>query len=172
MSYLDAITLTKALPCLAEPGRTIVVGKPSRPLDEALPYLAALPDVIAYNPEARTLTFRRQRGFLTLYVDRVYITQVRDPAEGLELLEALVGAINATWDHRGELTPVSEPHRAPQLLDIWSLLPRTNCTQCGESTCMAFAAALLRRARKADACLPLKESTALAEQRATLQALL
>jgi ArsR family metal-binding transcriptional regulator len=33
---------------------------------------------------------------MTLYPDKVYITQVKDTEEGLELLQALVDAINTT----------------------------------------------------------------------------
>jgi ArsR family metal-binding transcriptional regulator len=51
MSYLESIALAKTLPCLAEPGKVIVVGDPSRSLDKVLPYLAALPGVIAWNLE-------------------------------------------------------------------------------------------------------------------------
>ena len=60
--FLNAISLVRTLPCLAEPGKIIVVGKPSEPLDEVLPYLATLPDIIAYNPQARILVFRRRPG--------------------------------------------------------------------------------------------------------------
>ena len=84
--FLDSIILVQTLPCLAESGKLIVVGKPSRPLDEVLPYLATLPGVIAYNPSAGALTFRRHPGLLTLNSERVYITQVADVNEGLELL--------------------------------------------------------------------------------------
>ncbi len=95
--FLESIALARTLPCLADPGRIIVVGRPSRALDDVLPYLATLPNVIAFNPGAVTLTLRRQPGFLTLYSDKVYITQVQDVDEGLELLAALTDAINATW---------------------------------------------------------------------------
>jgi len=76
--FLVAIFLIRALPCLAEPGKIIVIGKPSRPLADVLPYLATLPNIIAYNPQAHSLTFRRQPGFLTLYSDRVHITHDKD----------------------------------------------------------------------------------------------
>jgi ArsR family metal-binding transcriptional regulator len=76
MSYLESIFLTQMLPCLAEPGKIIIIGKPSRPLDEVLPYLATLPGILAWNPDIRTLTFRRPRGFMTLYPDKVHITQI------------------------------------------------------------------------------------------------
>lgn len=170
--FLDAITLVKTLPCLAEPGRIIVIGQPSQPLMEVIPYLATLPDVIVYNPVTCTVTFRRQHGFMTLYTDKVYITQVKDVEEGLELLKALVDAINATWSHRAALVAVTAARSAPRLLDIWTLLPQTNCRQCGESTCMAFAAALLQQKRSLAECLSLAADPSFGERRVTLEAML
>lgn len=170
--FLESITLTRTLPCLAEPGRIIVVGRPSRPLDDVLPYLAALPNVIAFNPSSVALTLRRQPGFLTLYSDKVFITQVQDVEEGLELLAALRDAVNATWIHRQELVAVTTLRRAPGLLDVWSLLPRTNCRECGEQTCMAFAAGLLQHRRDLTECPPMETDSALADRRATLEGML
>jgi ArsR family metal-binding transcriptional regulator len=171
-TYFDSITLTKTLPCLAEPGKIIVIGKPDRSLDEVLPYLATLPGIIAWNPDALTLTFRRPRGFMTLYPDKVYITQVKDAAEGLELLDTLKEAVNAVWEKRAELTAVIARKRDPRHLDIWELLPRTNCRQCGEATCLAFAVGLLQQKRELTECAPLQGDTAFADRRAALEAML
>jgi ArsR family metal-binding transcriptional regulator len=170
--FLDAIALTCTLPCLAEPGRIIVVGRPTRSLEDVLPYLAALPDVIAYNPGESTLTFRRPRGFLTLYADRVYITQVNDEEEGLELLAALEDAINVTWENRDSLAAVTARRRAPRLLDVWGLLPQTNCRQCGEATCMAFAVALLQQKKELTECPVIEHDAALTDRHAALAAML
>ena len=172
MSYLESISLTKTTPCLAEPGKIIIHGKPSCSLVEVLPFLATLPGVIAWNPEVSTLTFRRQPGFMTLYADKVYITQVRDTEEGLELLAALTDAVNAVWDKRAELIALTTGKRALRHLDIWELLPRTNCKQCGEATCLAFAVGLLQQNRELDECPPLMTDPALVERRSTLEAML
>jgi ArsR family metal-binding transcriptional regulator len=172
MSYLESIALIKTLPCLAEPGKIIVVGKPDRPLNEVIPYLATLPGVIAYNPDTCTLTFRRQAGFMTLYPDKVYITQVNDSGEGLALLQGLGDAINATWENRAQLVTMTVARRAPRWLDIWTQLPRTNCKQCGEATCMAFAAALLQQKRLLGECVPLASDIAFADRRANLEAMM
>lgn len=171
-TYLHAIVLTKILPCLAEPGRIIVVGRPERSLEDVIPYLAGLPGVTSYNPEACTLTFRRQSGFLTLYTDKVYLTQVKDSEEGLELLNALVDAINATWEHRTELTAVRSKRRAPQHLDIYGQLPQTNCKQCGEATCLAFAVLLIQQKHRLEECVPLQTDPAFTDRRAALEAML
>ena len=107
MTYLESITLVRTIPCLAEPGKIIVIGKPIERFEEVLPYLATLPGVIAYNPDQCTLTFRRQPGFLTIQRDQMYITQVKDVQEGLELLAALTESINTVWEHRQELVAVT-----------------------------------------------------------------
>jgi ArsR family metal-binding transcriptional regulator len=94
--YLHAIQLIQTVPCLAAPGKLIAVGEPSSRLDEVIPFLASLPNVISYNPVTRQLMLRRRPGFITLEPGRVSITQVADAAEGSQLLEALVEAVNAT----------------------------------------------------------------------------
>ncbi len=169
--YLDSITLTRTLPCLAEPGKLIVIGTPNRSFDEVLPYLATLPGIIAYNPDAHTLTFRRPAGFMTLYADRVYITQVNNADEGLELLLALKDAVNATWNNRQQLMAVTLARRAPRPLDVWTLLPQTNCKQCGEATCMAFAVGLLQHKRSVIECPLLQADDVFTDRRATIEAM-
>lgn len=171
-TYLKSITLTKTLPCLAEPGKIIVTGKPDRSLAEIIPYLATLPGIIAYNPGTCTLTFRRQPGLLTLYPDKVYITQVRDTEEGLELLVTLKEAINATWENRHTLRPVQTHKTPPGHLDIYTLLPQTNCKLCGEATCLAFAVNLILHKRSLEECTPLRNDAAFTDRRATLEAML
>ena len=172
MSYIKSILLHKTLPCLAEPGKIIVIGKPDRSLSEVIPYLATLPGVIAYNPETLTLTFRRQPGFMTLYPDKVYITQIKNSEEGLELLDAWKDAINTTWQHREELIAATTARRSPRWLDILTQLPQTNCKQCGEATCSAFAAGLLQGKKELIECLPLISDNAFVDRKATLEAML
>jgi ArsR family metal-binding transcriptional regulator len=172
MKYLDSISLVRTLPCLAEPQKIIVIGKPSRTLEDVLPYIATLPDVIAFNADRCAITFRRQPGLLTLQSNEVYVTQVKDLEEGLELLSALVESINAVWEHREELVAVRMSTRMPRPLDIWALLPQTNCKECGEQTCMAFAVALLQNRRLVTDCGVLASGAGLSDRRHTLEAIL
>ncbi|HZY42319.1 MAG TPA: (Fe-S)-binding protein [Anaerolineae bacterium] len=62
--------------------------------------------------------------------------------------------------------------RAPRPLDVWTLLPQTNCKQCGEATCMAFAVGLLQHKRSVIECPPLHADDAFADRRVTLEAML
>jgi ArsR family metal-binding transcriptional regulator len=72
--FLESIALVRTLPCLAEPGKIIVVGSPSRSLAAVIPYLATLPNVIVYNPQTLSLTLRRQPGLISMDPERVRAT--------------------------------------------------------------------------------------------------
>ena len=173
MTFIKSVMLTKTLPCLADPGKCIVIGQPSRNLDGVLPLVAAVaPNVISFHQAAGTLTLRRQPGFMTFYPDRVMITQVRDVDEGLELLEAVKDLVNQCWEQRDTIQPVTALRRAPRPLDVWSLLPQTNCKQCGEATCMAFSFMLLQSKRTLDECPVLVDDGSFADRRAQLAALI
>jgi ArsR family metal-binding transcriptional regulator len=172
MAFVESVRLDKTLPCLADPGKIIVIGRPSRAIDGVLPLVAAVaPGVIAFNPATGTLTLRRQPGFITFYPDQVMITQVKDSTEGVELLDAVRDLLNQCWAHRDTIQPVTAARRTPRPLDVWTLLPQTNCKQCGEATCMAFAFALLLNKQTPDACLPLASDPAFAERQTQLMAL-
>lgn len=43
-------------------------------------------------------------------------------------------------------------------MEIWGYLPGTNCGQCGEKTCLAFASLLKERKQKLELCTPLYEA--------------
>ncbi len=170
--FVESVQLVKTLPCLADPGKLIVIGQPSRAIDGILPLVAAIaPNVIAFNPATGTLTLRRQPGFITFYPDRVMITQVKDTAEGLDLLDAVRDLLNQCWAHRDTIQPVTTSRRTPRPLDVWTLLPQTNCKQCGEATCMAFAFGLLTAQQTVDDCPSLTADPAFADRRAQLMAM-
>ena len=42
-------------------------------------------------------------------------------------------------------------------MEVWKYLPGTNCRECGEKTCLAFASLLLERKRNLSECPPLSE---------------
>lgn len=41
------------------------------------------------------------------------------------------------------------------VMELIKLLPRTNCKECGETTCMAYAAKLAKGEVRLEACKPL-----------------
>jgi ArsR family metal-binding transcriptional regulator len=170
--YIEFIELSGSRPCPAEPGKMIITGKPAQTLEEVIPYLACLPNVIGFNPETSILTLRRQPGFITVFPEKIHITQVRDVDEGLELLNALKDAINAVWEKRQELVAVKKRTNAMRPLDFYAHLPQTNCRVCGEATCLAFAHMLFMRKRSITECSPLQDEKIYLDHKSALEAML
>ncbi len=56
-------------------------------------------------------------------------------------------------------------------MEVLKELPRTNCKECGEPTCMVFATKLLKRERKLEECKPLLNEE-YAQRRRNLQTIL
>lgn len=157
--FVDAISLIRTLPCLADPGKIIVIGETDAAIDGVLPLLnAILPNVVSYDPFSGVMTLRRRPGLITLYPQKVMITQVADVQEGLVLLGAVRDLVNQTWARRHEIEPRPEGRRVPRPLDVYELLPRTNCRACGEATCMAFAFGLLESRHRPEECPSLAEA--------------
>ncbi len=167
-TLVASLRLVKTLPCLADPGKLIVIGEADAPLDGVLPLLnGILPNVVTYNPMAGVMTLRRRPGLITVYPSQVMITQVADVAEGLTLLASVRDLINQTWGHRDEIQPKHEGRRVPRPLDVYELMPRTNCGACGEATCMAFVFGLLEERHQTEEC-PSLADPAFAVQQQTL----
>ncbi len=57
------------------------------------------------------------------------------------------------------------------VMELYQLLPRTNCKLCGEATCMAFAVGLLSRKKNISECTPLLEEKS-RKQKEKLESLL
>jgi ArsR family metal-binding transcriptional regulator len=164
---VESLRLIRTLPCLADPGKIIVIGETDAAIDGVLPMLnAILPNVVSYHPFSGVMTLRRRPGLITLCPDKVMITQVADVDEGLALLAAMRDLLNQTWARRDEIQPRPEGRNVPRPLDVYELLPRTNCRACGEATCMAFAFGLLESRHRPEECLSLADPAFAAQRRA------
>ena len=126
-------------------------------ISEVLPYLNATLPGANYQRATNTLTWKKSAQHLTLYARQVAIGNVEDSDLAVAEIDALIALINRTWERRAEITPDFEPHQRPPLMLIFKLLPRTNCRQCGEPTCYAFAIKLVASQRTHADCPPLHE---------------
>jgi ArsR family metal-binding transcriptional regulator len=108
-------------------------------LTPVLPYLNTALKGYQYLPDPPSLTLQLPGKLVTLTGRMIAINIVKDEAEADEILAWLKGEINAVWARRGEIKPSYETAKKPRVLEILKLLPRTNCRQCGEPTCMVFA---------------------------------
>jgi DNA-binding CsgD family transcriptional regulator/ArsR family metal-binding transcriptional regulator len=76
----------------------------------------------------------------------------KDRDQALDFLERLLVFLNDLDSRRNSLKPNYKTWNPAPVLDIFRILPQTNCRKCGYSTCMAFAAALSLEKTGADDC--------------------
>lgn len=106
---------------------------------ECLPYLNAELGGFEYTAEPPSVTFKVHGRLITVQADRIAVNALEDEAQADKILEWLKGEINAAWARRAEITPKFEGQTRPKVLEILKLLPRTNCRECGQPTCLVFA---------------------------------
>ncbi len=140
-------------------------------LTELMPYLNAELGPCVYDPDVPFLRFRKNDKVIGVYPKKIFATGFRDEIEAREVFEAIRVTINSIAERKAEIEPSYRSLSELRPLDIFKLLPRDNCGQCVQGTCMAFAAAVANGEADADDCPALTEEK-WAENRSQLLGLL
>ena len=83
-------------------------------------------------------------------------------------LEGILAEINKIWMDRENLTPEHTPRKRLVAMEVYQLLPQTNCRLCSEPSCFAFASRITVGEADAEACTPLFEEEPYADKRQAL----
>ena len=67
-------------------------------------------------------------------------------------MEWLKAEINSAWEKKDTITPSYTGLPRPGIIEILKLLPKTNCRQCGQPTCMVFATKVAEGAKGPGDC--------------------
>ena len=111
----------------------------AKDISEVLPYLNAALGGNTYTQDPPSVTFKVHGKLITVHSQRIAINALQDEEEADKILEWLKQEINHTWENKERIEPSFQGIATPQILEILKLLPRTNCRQCGQNTCMVFA---------------------------------
>jgi ArsR family metal-binding transcriptional regulator len=122
---------------------------------EALPYLNANLGGFEYVRDPPSVTFKVHGKLISVHGRRIAVNALKDEAEAGKIVEWLKREINEAWENRERIVPSFKGAARPQVIEILKLLPKTNCRQCGEPTCMVFAVRLAEGAKGAESCPPL-----------------
>ena len=125
---------------------------------EAIPYLNAVLGGFTYIKDPPTVTFKSQGKLITVHPRKIAINALKDEAEAKKIVEWLKREINDAWDKRDTIDPSYESTPRPSIMEILKLLPKTNCRECGQPTCMVFATQVAEGAKGPEDCPPLDEA--------------
>ncbi|MFQ6033292.1 MAG: (Fe-S)-binding protein [Candidatus Bipolaricaulia bacterium] len=142
---LGEIRIERIMACMADPRKIRFRAALDEDIGELLPYLNAILPGAIYNHAGRSLTIRKDGRLITLYPRRIDGAKFEDERDAREVLDWLKEEIEYCFEHREELAAV----------DVYKLLPGSNCKRCGERTCLAFALRLVAEETSVLRCSPL-----------------
>jgi ArsR family metal-binding transcriptional regulator len=124
---------------------------------KALPFLNAVLGGFTYTKEPPSVSFKSQGKMITVHADKIAVNALRDEAEAKKIVEWLKREINSAWENRDSIEPSYESAPRPAITEIIKLLPKTNCTECGQPTCMVFATQVADGGKGPEDCPPIGE---------------
>ena len=138
-----------------------------RDIEAVLPYLNARLEGAEYEPSAKVLVWKEERYKFAFRPREIKAGPAQDRKEAQSLVDRAIALVNETWREREHCQPRYEKRAVINLMQIYRLLPRTNCGECGSGTCMAFAACLKEGNTELTRC-PVLEQPAHAENHGKL----
>ena len=126
-------------------------------IGDLLPYLATVIRGCTYIHGMGELNYMDKGHIIAIKSGKITVTALADEAEARQVCEELRNTINQVDKQRESITPTLRKHARLDPLAVYRELPRTNCGECGEATCMAFAARVVSRELTANGCKILLE---------------
>jgi ArsR family metal-binding transcriptional regulator len=126
-------------------------------ITELLPYVNAVIRKGEFTTDVPVLVWVHGGHKYALRPHEVAVSSLDGREKGLEEVRRTIEWLNDIWDRRDELTPDHSAREKPRILDVYKLLPRTNCKECGLPSCMGFAGELVAGNKSLEDCAPLLE---------------
>lgn len=145
--------------CRPEAQTVHCIARLEQNIGEVIPYLNAVLGGYTYVKEPPSVTFRSQGKLISVHDDHIAINALQDADEAEKILRWLQREINDAWEKRAEITPCFQAAPRPQVMAILRLLPKTNCQQCGQPTCIVFASMAAEGGKGAEDCPALSPET-------------
>ncbi len=136
------------------------------------PYLNAELKNVIYSPGAKQITWRYEDRAVALKPNEITISNLPDRDTATIEMEKVVAEINRIWMDRANITPLHTPRKRLVAMEIYQLLPQTNCKECGQPSCFAFASKLTVGEADVQVCKPLFAEEQYTGKRQALQEML
>lgn len=109
---------------------------------EIFPYINAVTPGARYHEQPEHIFFLFNGITCTLYPKDIIAAPFSSKEDTDAFFEQFCNFINDLDSRRHEITPDIRKYRPISVIEIFKLLPQTNCGDCGYKTCLAFAGAM------------------------------
>ena len=126
-------------------------------IGELLPFLATVIRGCTYVHGTGELNYMDEGHIIAIRPKQITVTALTSETEARQMCEDLKKMINEVYEQRDTITPTLRKQARLDPLSVYRELPQTDCGDCGEPTCMAFAAKVVIRELTANGCKILLE---------------
>jgi len=119
---------------------------------DALPFLNSVLGGFEYFSDPPAVTFKAQGKLITVHGDKIAINALKDGNEAELIIKWLKKEINDVWERKDNITPCFTGMPRPGIIEILKLLPKTNCRECNEPTCLVFATKVAEGGKGSNDC--------------------
>ncbi len=109
------------------------------------PYVNAVAKDAQYYDSPHFIKFPLNNIGYAMYPNEIIIVPVENREQALDFFDKLRDYLNDIDARKNNIEPDFNAYKHISVLDIYKRLPKTNCKECGYTTCMAFADALSKR---------------------------
>lgn len=158
------VTIQEIRPCIVAENMVRVLLQLDSKVDDIIPVLVAKypPGKVNYVENKNVLTLNVHERLVTIYPSgKISMNKTIDKEDAIEVVTDIMQAINQVYKEleSGDTFDYSElKEKLAKIgpLSLYNCLPKTDCEECGEATCMAFSIKLLAGETSLDKCVPLK----------------
>jgi len=119
---------------------------------EVLPYLNTVLGGSGYTADPPSLMLQIHGRLIALHPRKIAINALKSEADADKILNWLKREINETWEKRQEIEPSYGIPPKPQPMEVLKLLPKTNCGECGQPTCIVFVSLVMQGVKGVGDC--------------------
>ncbi len=119
---------------------------------EVLPYLNTVLGGTSFTREPPSVSFKGHGKLISVHARKIAVNALKDEGEADKILKWLQNEINTAWKNHKTIEPSFESAPRPVLTQILKLLPKTNCKDCNEPTCMVFAIRVMEGIKDQNDC--------------------
>lgn len=142
-------------PCDPGSERWSAFAQLSTDISAVLPYLNARLKGAIYDHDVQVLTWRVGGHAVSFRPYEVAVSNLEDRQEAEAVVKRMVELVNKTWEERERIQPSLVKREPLKALDVYKLLPGSNCRACGQPTCFTFALKLVAGQSRIESCTPL-----------------
>jgi len=142
-------------PCVADYTKLRIICKFSGDISNVLAYVNTEKTNGMFIKNGPIFTYKDGYHMISLYPQKISIAKTDDIKDSWFMVEKIRCMLNDIWARRYYIEPTYETREKPPALEIYKRLPGTNCGECNEKTCMAFAIRLWSGELKPNMCKPI-----------------